>query len=86
MQIEFFNMSQEKNNQNFVGKPIQNPEESNTNPQSKPKFLKKKSFTEKWENHRFWLVRASYIVLRSVWMIVLAIGGFIAWLIALLFI
>lgn len=79
-------MSQEKNNQNFVGKTIKNSQESNANAPSKLKPLKKKSFTEKWENHRFWLVRASYIVLRSVWMVVIAIGGFIAWLIALLFI
>ncbi len=46
----------------------------------------KKSFSQRWETSRFWLVRGSYIVLRSVWMVVMFIGGFIVWLISLLFI
>lgn len=44
------------------------------------------SFVERWENHRFWLVRASYTFLYSVWVVVMAVGGFIAWLVAMLFV
>lgn len=45
-----------------------------------------KSFSERWKANRFWLVRGSYQFLRSVWTIVMFIGGFIVWLISLLFI
>lgn len=51
----------------------------------KTKTIKKKSFSERWKTNRFWLVRGSYYVLNTVWMMVMAIGGFIAWLISLLF-
>lgn len=46
----------------------------------------KRSFTDRWKYNRFWLIRASYHVLRTIWIIVMAIGAFIAWLISLLFI
>lgn len=48
--------------------------------------LTKKSFAERMKTHRFWLVRSIYFVFYSVWMVVMAIGMFIAWLIAMLFI
>lgn len=41
---------------------------------------------DKLKTHRFWIVRAIYLVANSVWIVVVAIGGFIAWLISLLFI
>ncbi|WP_026449626.1 hypothetical protein [Aequorivita capsosiphonis] len=50
------------------------------------KTVEKKSFSERWQTNRFWLVRGSYHVLRSVWMVAMFIGGLIAWLISLLFI
>ncbi|TDU39760.1 hypothetical protein BXY82_1790 [Gelidibacter sediminis] len=49
-------------------------------------IAKDRSFGERWKTHRFWLVRVSYHVLFSVWAIVMAIGGIIAWIIAMLFI
>lgn len=45
-----------------------------------------KKFSERMKTHKFWLVRAIYFVFYSVWMVVMAIGMFIAWLIAMLFI
>jgi hypothetical protein len=45
-----------------------------------------KSFSERWKTNRFWFVRGTYFVLRSVWMVVMFIGGLIVWLISLLFI
>jgi|GEM_PF-1659385 len=53
---------------------------------SKAENIEKPSFSERWQNHRFWLVKGSYYLLRSVWIIVMFTGGFIAWLISLLFI
>jgi len=50
------------------------------------KVVDKISLTERWKTHRFLLVRGTYYVLYSVWMIVMVIAGFIAWLISLLFI
>ena len=44
------------------------------------------SFIEKWKTNRFLIVRGTYFVLHSVWMVIMVVGGFIAWLIALLFI
>ncbi|NGX84800.1 hypothetical protein [Aequorivita sp. KMM 9714] len=44
------------------------------------------SFTEKWRNNRFLLIRGTYYLLHSIWMVIMVVGGFIAWLIALLFI
>jgi len=46
----------------------------------------KKSFIEKWKTNRFWLIKGTYYVLQTVWMIVMVIGGFILWLISFLFI
>lgn len=50
-----------------------------------PKVDAKISFVERWETNQFWIVRATYQILKSIWMIVMVIGGFIAWLISLLF-
>ncbi|AGC78217.1 hypothetical protein LX97_02987 [Nonlabens dokdonensis] len=44
----------------------------------------KKSFTYKWENHRYLAVRASYQFFNAIWTVVMAIGMFLAWLIAVL--
>ena len=49
-------------------------------------ILGEKSFSERWKTNRFWLVRATYYVFYSVWMVVMGIGTLIAWLIAMLFI
>ena len=43
---------------------------------------KKPSFFEKYSNHRFFIVRFFTKALRSIWMIFMAIGMFIAWLIS----
>lgn len=45
-----------------------------------------KSFAKQMKTHRFLVVRAIYFVFHSVWVIVMGIGMFIAWLISLLFI
>jgi len=63
---------------------------SSTSKETEPKpvvdQVEKESFSDRWKNNKFWLVRGSYHFLRTVWLIVMAIGGFIAWLISLLFI
>ena len=53
---------------------------------SKTPHLNKKSVSERMKTNRFWLIRAVYYAFYSVWMIVMAIGIAIAWLIAMLFI
>ncbi|PKP18113.1 MAG: hypothetical protein CVU07_02625 [Bacteroidetes bacterium HGW-Bacteroidetes-23] len=40
------------------------------------------SFLNKLRNHRFWLFRAFGTILHSVWVILLAVGSFLAWLAA----
>jgi len=37
---------------------------------------------KKMQNHRFWLVRAVFEVVYIGWVIAMAVGGFIAWVIA----
>lgn len=44
------------------------------------------SFSDRWENSRFLALRILYHILRSAWTVVMVVGGFIAWLIAMLFI
>lgn len=48
--------------------------------------VKKKPFDERWRTNRFFLIRGTYFVLKSVWMIVMGIGAFIAFVISMLFI
>lgn len=60
--------------------------ESEPIPDLRDKAAEKKSFTERWKTSRFLLVRGSFSVLRSVWMVVMVVAGFIAWLISMLFI
>ncbi|HLW14599.1 MAG TPA: hypothetical protein VKX30_03750 [Flavobacteriaceae bacterium] len=45
----------------------------------------KVSIAEKWKNHRYLLPRAIYYLFHSIWVAAVAIGGFIAWLISMLF-
>lgn len=45
-----------------------------------------KSFFERMRTHRFILVRGLSRVLFSIWILSIIIGGFIAWIISLLFI
>ena len=52
----------------------------------KAEVAKKKSFSERMKTHPFFLVRGIYYIFYSVWAVVMAIGMFIAWLIAMLFI
>lgn len=56
------------------------------NPDIESQVRKKKSIADRMKTHRFLLVRGIYYIFYSVWAIVMAIGMFIAWLIALLFI
>lgn len=44
-----------------------------------------KDFMERWKTNRFWVIRATYYIVISVWTIILVVGGFIAWLISFLF-
>ncbi len=39
-------------------------------------------YIKKMQNHRFWLVRAVFEVVYIGWVIAMAIGGFIAWIVA----
>ncbi|MBA6152351.1 hypothetical protein [Gelidibacter maritimus] len=55
-------------------------------PDLKTKPIKKASFSDRMKNHRFFLVRGIYYIFYSIWAVVMAIGMFIAWLIAMLFI
>lgn len=48
--------------------------------------VRKKSFFERMRTSRFWLIQGLYHFLRSIWIIAMAIGSFIIWLIAMLFI
>ncbi|PWK20775.1 TFIIB-type zinc ribbon-containing protein [Xanthomarina spongicola] len=43
---------------------------------------KEPSFFEKYVNHRYFLVRISAKIIRSIWLVFMAIGMFIAWLIS----
>ncbi len=63
-----------------------NLEETDSEPVWEAEVIEKRPFSERWQTNRFWLVRGSYHFLRSVWTIVMVIGGFIVWLISLLFI
>lgn len=63
-----------------------NSKKTETEPAREVEVPEKSTLTERWSTNRFWLVRGSYHVLRSVWMVAMVIGGFIAWLISLLFI
>lgn len=40
---------------------------------------------DKWRKSRYWLPRATYHLLHSIWITAMAIGGFLAWLISLIF-
>ena len=53
-------------------------------PATKKQDASKKSFTYRWENHRYLAVRASYQFFNAIWTVVMAIGMFLAWLIAVL--
>jgi hypothetical protein len=46
----------------------------------------KKPFLEPLKRNRFFLVRVLYHILRSIWIVAMVVGGFIAWIISLLFI
>ena len=59
--------------------------EANSNMQE-GEVSEKQSLIERWKNSRFRLVRAMYILVVSIWTVVMVIGGFIVWLISFLFI
>lgn len=50
----------------------------------KEKSAKERSLIYKWENSRFLAARITYKVFHSIWIVVMAIGMFLAWLIAIL--
>lgn len=72
--------------QNLTQTSKNNARQTESEPVLEAEVVKERSFSERWKTSRFWLVRGSYYILFSVWMVVMAIGGLIAWLIALLFI
>lgn len=39
-------------------------------------------FVEKWKNHKFFVVRLSFMICYSIWTVFMAIGGFFTWLAA----
>lgn len=43
-------------------------------------------FLDNWRESRFWFFRITYVIASSIWAGVMVIGGFLAWLIATLFI
>lgn len=88
-------MIQQKDDENFASDssvleirdstltPINKKEEAHSDSVLIEELVESKSFAERWKTNRFWLIKGTYYVLHTVWMIV---GGFIAWLISLLFI
>lgn len=50
----------------------------------KNKIDKKKTFVERWKTNRFWIIKGTYYFLHYTWVAVMAVGAFIAWLIAML--
>lgn len=99
MQVEcYFNMPEQIDHDNFgdEGFALENREarlisdhkakEAERKALSEHPIVKEKSFSERMKTNRFWLVRGVYYIFYSVWMIVMGIGMFIAWLIAMLFI
>lgn len=53
--------------------------------ENKKKPLKPQpSFSDRWENSPYVVLRVLYKILHSIWMAVMAVGMFLAWLIALL--
>ena len=67
---------------------VQKTKESNkpleNNPTSANEEPSKPSFTERWKNSKYLFFRGSYVVLHSIWTAVMAVGLFIAWLVAML--
>lgn len=41
-------------------------------------------YIQKMRNHRFWIVRIFFEIIYKTWVIAMAIGGFIAWLVAMI--
>lgn len=58
----------------------------NNEPTQQTIIQKKVPLLEPLKTNRFFLVRVLYFILRSIWIIAMIIGGFIAWIISLLFI
>lgn len=53
--------------------------------ETKKKPLKPQpSFSDRWQNSPYVALRVLYKILHSIWMAVMAVGMFLAWLIALL--
>jgi len=85
-------MSQQLHSKNseFDGSDIKNQDSEshsdNDSTKTESSVEEKKSFIDKWKTSRFWLIKGGFYVLRSIWMTVMVIGGFILWLISFLFI
>lgn len=41
-------------------------------------------YVQKMRNHRFWIVRVFFELIYTTWVIAMAIGAFIAWLVAMI--
>lgn len=52
----------------------------------KVSYIHKKTFLYPLKANRFLLVRILYYILRSIWIVVMIVGGFLAWLLSMLFI
>tara|TARA_R110002012_G_scaffold219374_1_gene390835 strand:+ start:229 stop:468 length:240 start_codon:yes stop_codon:yes gene_type:complete len=70
--------------QNDSSNSEENPNTGKPNDIDPKKVLNEKSFIKKWEHSPYWFISGSYKVLHSIWMVVMAVGMFLAWLIALL--
>lgn len=66
------------------------PENTSNEIESQPNLQEivpdKKPFLEPLKTNRFFLIRVLYHILRSIWIVAMIVGGFIAWIISLLFI
>lgn len=60
--------------------------EARTELSTKSHQIEKKPFLEPLKTNRFFLIRVLYHILRSIWIVAMIVGGFIAWIISLLFI
>ncbi|WP_035478976.1 hypothetical protein [Gelidibacter mesophilus] len=73
--------------QTFRGKTlISEHNGDDTESELTPEVVNEVPFSERMKTHRFFLVRGIYYIFYSIWSVVMAIGMFLAWLIAMLFI
>lgn len=84
MQEEEFNNQHSESEKEIIKKEEVDPVIKDSHTADEQKIAKPKSFIDRWEQSPYWFVSGSYKVLHSIWMVVMAVGMFLAWLIALL--